>query len=305
MALHRFLWRDNPKDDIEVFVVVRVNIGDKPAGCIAQVAMRETANLPQFVDMVEERRALTEDSYVDDILTSHNDLTTLERITKGVEEILKTGGFFLKPWVLSRQSGRSKAPANSSEETTTVPRTLVLPNQMHDGENKALGVAYEPEMDKLQLLTSINFSKKRGKMRTGLNLSMEDVREATPNPLTRHILLSQIAGFYDPISLASPAKQKGVMLVRESFQEAGKNNLSKDTWDVPLSPRLQEATITLFEEYVRLGQVRFERSLTPPGATGPPTGITFSDGSESYYVRALPPVGNPRKSCGEVGGIKG
>lgn len=56
--LHRFLWRDNPEDDIKVFAVVRVNIGDKPAGCIAQIAMREMANLTQFADMVEERRVL-------------------------------------------------------------------------------------------------------------------------------------------------------------------------------------------------------------------------------------------------------
>ena len=75
--LHRFFWRDNPEDDIEV--------GDKPAGCIAQFAMKKTANLPQFADMIEERRALTEDSYVDDILTSLDDLKMLGRITKGVE----------------------------------------------------------------------------------------------------------------------------------------------------------------------------------------------------------------------------
>lgn len=280
--LHRFLWRDNPEDNIEEFAVVRVNIGDKPAGCIAQVAMKETANLPQFVDMIEERRVLIEDSYVDDILTSHDDLKTLERIIKGVEEILKTGGFFLKPWVLSHQIGRSGAPAEA-----TLPRTLVLPNQMHDGENKALGVGYKPETDKLRLLTSINFSKKRGKMRTGVNLCMEDIRKGTPNPLTRRILLSQIAALYDPVGLVSPAKQKGVMLVRESFQEAGKDNPSKDTWDTPLSLKLREASITLFEEFVRLGRVRFERSLTPPGAIGPPTGITFSDGSESSYGAVL------------------
>ncbi|KAJ7998235.1 hypothetical protein DPEC_G00220490 [Dallia pectoralis] len=97
--------------------------------------MKETANLPQFTDMIEERRALTEDSYVDVILTSHDDLNTLERINRAVEEILKAGGFFLKPWVISRQSGRSGAPAEA-----TVPRTLVLPNQMHDGVNKAFGV---------------------------------------------------------------------------------------------------------------------------------------------------------------------
>lgn len=289
VQLHRFLWRDNPEDEIEDFVVVRVNIGDKPAGCIAQVAMRETANLPQFAAMVEERRVLVEDSYVDDILTSHDDPKTLEKITKEVEKILKAGGFSLKPWVLSGQSGRSGAAVDSSNSGTTVsaPKTLVLPNQMQDEENKALGVGYEPETDKLRVMTSINFSKKRGKMRTGLDLCEDDIRSNTPNPLTRRVLLSQIAGFYDPIGLATPAKQKGVMLVRESYQEAGKDNPTKDTWDDPLSPKLREASIRLFEEYVRLGQIRFERSLTPPGALGRPLGVTFSDGSEASYGAVL------------------
>lgn len=77
--LHRFLWRDNPEDDIKVFVVIKVNIGNKPAGSIAQVAMRETANLPQFTAMVEERWVLVEDTYVDDILTSHNDIEMLKK----------------------------------------------------------------------------------------------------------------------------------------------------------------------------------------------------------------------------------
>lgn len=61
-----------------------------------------------------------------------------------MEEILKAGGFLLKPWVLSHQSGRSVAPIDSGAKTTA-PRTLVLPIQMKDEENKALGVGYEPE----------------------------------------------------------------------------------------------------------------------------------------------------------------
>ncbi|XP_062390786.1 uncharacterized protein LOC134078694 [Sardina pilchardus] len=285
--LHRFLWRDNPEDEICVFAVVRVNIGDKPAGCIAQIAMRETANLPQFTSMVEERRILTEDCYVDDILTSHNDLQTLFRMTKGVEKILKAGGFSLKPWVLTGQSGRSEKPTDSSNIRLTEPKTLILPNQMRDEENKALGLGYEPESDKLRVLTSVNFSRRRGKMRTGLDLREDEIRGSTPDPLTRRMLLSQIAGFYDPIGLASPAKQRGVMLIRESFQEAGRDHLTKDIWDNPLSPRLREAAITLFEQYVRLGQLRFDRSLTPHGAIGRPMGITFSDGSEASYGAIL------------------
>ncbi|XP_065152486.1 uncharacterized protein [Paramisgurnus dabryanus] len=285
--LHRFLWRDNPEDEISVFAIVRVNIGDKPAGCIAQVAMRETANLPQFTSMVEEHRILTEDCYVDDILTSHDDLQTLIRMTEGVEEILKAGGFSLKPWVLTGQSGRSEKPTDPSNVRSTEPKTLILPNQMRDEENKALGLGYEPESDKLRMLTSVNFSKRRGKMRIGLDLQEDEIKGNTPNPLTRRILLSQIAGFYDPIGLASPAKQRGVMLIRESFQEAGRDHLTKDTWDNPLSPRLREDAIKLFEQYVRLGQLRFDRSLTPHGAIGRPMGITFSDGSEASYGAVL------------------
>uniref|UniRef100_G3Q1I0 Reverse transcriptase domain-containing protein n=1 Tax=Gasterosteus aculeatus TaxID=69293 RepID=G3Q1I0_GASAC len=241
MHLHRFLWRNSEDEEIEEFAITRVNMGDRPAGCIAQLAMRETARLPMFTHLEEERRVL-EDSYVDDILTSHNDLEKLDRITKKVEEILKAGGFFLKPWVRSGQ-----------------------------------------KPDKLYLTTSINFSKRKKKMRIGQNLVEEEVRRKTPNPLTRRQLLSQVASLYDPIGLATPAKQKGAILVRKAFQETGGKNLLRDTWDTPLSERLREEAIHLFEEYTRLNQITFHRSLTPVRRIGEPWGITFSDGSDQSY----------------------
>ena len=92
MHVHRFLWRDSPTDDIEDYAIVRVNMGDKPAGCIAQVAMRETAYLPQFNDKVEERHVIVDNAYVDDILVSHNDPQRLSEVLEGVEAILATGG---------------------------------------------------------------------------------------------------------------------------------------------------------------------------------------------------------------------
>ena len=108
MHLHRFLWRDTGEGEIEEYAMTRVNIGDRPAGCIAQLAMRETAKLPMFAHLEEERRILEEDAYVDNVLTSHNDLRKLDQNTKRVEEILKAGMFFLKPWVRSGQSGRQE-----------------------------------------------------------------------------------------------------------------------------------------------------------------------------------------------------
>ncbi len=39
--LHRFIWRDSEDEELGEYAITRVNIGDKPAGCIAQLAMRE------------------------------------------------------------------------------------------------------------------------------------------------------------------------------------------------------------------------------------------------------------------------
>uniref|UniRef100_A0A3P9MQX5 DH domain-containing protein n=1 Tax=Oryzias latipes TaxID=8090 RepID=A0A3P9MQX5_ORYLA len=89
MHLHRFLWRDDEEQKISEYAITRVNMGDRPAGCIAQLAMQETANLQMFINLGEERRIVEEDSYVDDILTSSNNLESLNENIKGVERILK------------------------------------------------------------------------------------------------------------------------------------------------------------------------------------------------------------------------
>ena len=104
MHLHRFLWRDSPDEKISEYAITIVNIGNRPAGCIAQLDMRLTTRLPIFAHLEDERRVLEEDSYVDDLLTSPNDLKKLDKITGGVEEILRAGGFFFS----SNGSGQGK-----------------------------------------------------------------------------------------------------------------------------------------------------------------------------------------------------
>lgn len=282
--LHRFLWRDSENEDIQEYAITRVNIGDEPAGCIAQVAMRETANLPMFDHLKEERRILEQDSYVDDILTSHNDLSQLKMITTNIERILEAGGFRMKPWVYSGQSGRSEC----EDQKENRPSMMVLPNQLSEEDNKALGLGYDPESDKLHLMVAVNFSKKKKKMRLGENLSRNEVRAHVPNPLTRRELLSQVSGLYDPLGLATPVKQRGAILVRRAFQEAKvKYSSSENTWDIPLSEDLRESAICLLEDYAELNQLRFIRSLTPPNPNAEPCGITFSDGSEHSYGAVL------------------
>lgn len=246
-----------------------------------QLAMRETANLPPFTHLKKEWQVIHQDAYVDDILTSHNNIDELKTITANVEQILKAGGFELKPWVFSGQSGRKEC---SDEHEESRGKTMVLPNQMRDDDNKALGLGYIVEEDKLHIMVSINFSKRKKKMHLGQDLLREQIRAQTPNPLTRRVLLSQVSGLYDPIGLVTPAKQKGAILVRRAFQEAKRERCPvKETWDAAFSDEIGEDAIELFEEYAHLGKVKFTRALTPPLFSDGPVAITFSNGSEHAY----------------------
>ena len=280
--LHRFLWRYDPKDEVDTYAVVRVNMGDKPSGSIAQIAMRKTAELPQYNEMKTERRVVVEDSYVDDIMTSHNDKGELQKITKGVSDLLRGGNFHVKEWIMSGEPTPNK-DGNLIATKTSPGVSVLLPNQRQEGVEKALGMFYHTEQDVLSIHTSINFSVKKMKRRIGTDLHAEEVRGNTPEKLTRRILLSQHAALYDPVGLVAPAKIKGAILVRKAFQEAGGGELTSVTWDEPLSAELREDSIKLFEEYASIGQVKFPRSLTPDGWKGKPWGITFSDGSQDAY----------------------
>lgn len=46
----------------------------------------------------------------------------------------------------------------------TKAKTMVLPNQMRDDDNKAIGLGYTVEDDKLHVMIAINISKRKKKM---------------------------------------------------------------------------------------------------------------------------------------------
>lgn len=155
-------------------------------------------------------------------------------------------------------------------------------------DNKALGLGYDSENDKLHIMATVNFSKKNWKMRLGENLSKEEVRAQAPNPLTRRELQRQVSGLHDPLGLVTPVKLRRAILVRRAFQEVKMGHSpSENTWDMPLSEGLQEDVICLLEDYAEISKLKFNRALTPLGSSAEFYGITFSDGSEHSYGAVL------------------
>lgn len=123
---------ETEEEELEEYAITRANIAEKPAGCIAQLAMRESANLPSFAYLKKEQQLLQCDRFVRFNNIDKN-LDQLKTITANVGRILRAGGFQLKPWGFSEQSGRKEC-SDKLERTKT--ETLVLPNQMQDDENK-------------------------------------------------------------------------------------------------------------------------------------------------------------------------
>lgn len=104
--------------------------------------MCETAGLDLFPHVEEERRVLEEGRFVDDILTSHSCLD------QGCSYRFGHSG----RWGTAEKiTQKQKAAAQG--------KTIILPNQIRDEDNKALGDGDQEEEGRLYVLTSIYFWK--------------------------------------------------------------------------------------------------------------------------------------------------
>ena len=102
---HRFLWRDLKLSvEPEVYIMMVVCFGDRPAGTIATVTMRKTAEMGQERFPMASR-SIKESTYVDDLLDNVENMTIAKKMTEDIEEVLKVGSFRVKGWTFSGQSG--------------------------------------------------------------------------------------------------------------------------------------------------------------------------------------------------------
>ena len=86
--LRRVLWRDGEEEkNPSVFLTTTVNFGDKPAGCIAQTAVRETARL--YRNMGELAAELIEKAtYCDDTLGGGETREEAELVSQQMDRIV-------------------------------------------------------------------------------------------------------------------------------------------------------------------------------------------------------------------------
>jgi hypothetical protein len=248
--VHRFLWRDMEVDrDPDIYVKTVLTFGDKPAPAMAQTALRKTAKENQDV-YPEAASSLKSNSYMDDICDSVTTVQEARKLTKDIDQVLKSGGFNVKGWMSNEDLGNK----NQHE----CEKMKILQGETSD---KILGVAWNNKTDRL------TFKIKA------------DMLETTPSQeikLTKRTILSRVAQIYDPVGIAAAFIIKAKIGMQRLWQGGY-------GWDEELPPEVCDEWKQIFDQFERLNEVTFPRSLTPRSVTGSAILCIFSDASREAF----------------------
>lgn len=261
---HRFLWRDMDSNrQPDHYVLNSVTFGDRPSGVIATLALRQTVNIfgsdfPEVEDMIMNN------TYVDDILHSTDDIDRALRLIRDTEEILSHGRFHVKYWVIS-----------GCHENHDF-------NVMESNCEKILGLKWKPKEDYFFFSVNVNFSPRIRKIRSGPKLQRHEIEAKFPQFLTRRMILSQIASLYDPLGFAVPVILQAKMMMRSMITRSHSGDKGID-WIDPLDTSMVNKWKQFFVNLYELEELTFRRTLKPSNAFGRPTLIIFSDGSMHAY----------------------
>nr|CAI5835101.1 unnamed protein product [Callosobruchus analis] len=244
-ALHRIFWRNSNSDQLKCSELQTVTYGTSPAAylatrCLQQVAIDLKVTRPDISLLIER------DFYVDDLLTSTDDIEELKTIYTELSLELSKYGFHLRKWLSNAPEIFSNTDHNQSEH-----HYLVC-----DGNTstKTLGVSWSPRKDKLQFHTNLN----SGNIKT-----------------TKRSILSATAQIYDPLGLLGPVTILAKILIQKLWQ-------IQLSWDEQIPPELQAKWIDIKGQLPKLHDIEIPRHVTQTSTVSCQL-HGFADASESAY----------------------
>jgi hypothetical protein len=257
--MRRVLWRGGDPEAVpKIYITTTVNFGDKPAGCIAIAAVRETAE--RFGGESPAAWFLKNRTYVDDCTATSDSMADLENISLDLERIVSFGGFKFK------ETNMSGDPL--SEE----------------GAIKVLGLIWDTENDTLKVDCRVNFAGKRGGAKLGpdmdLDMEEEEFDENFPSLITKRIIWRVAQAQYDPLGLLAPYMIRLKMVMRDLCSEEGKVS----GWDEPAPESVVEKFKVVVMGLSKIREISFPRTIKPAGLVSrAPMLMIFGDGSREAY----------------------
>ncbi|XP_049877899.1 uncharacterized protein LOC126375096 [Pectinophora gossypiella] len=189
-------------------------------------------------------RVINDDFYVDDLITGHDDKSTLLKTCDQVSKILKSGCLPLRKWLFNSEI--SNSPFDSKELTL--------------GDNcqtKTLGLGWFSASDELHFSTMF-------------------VQDATRNNnITKRTILSIISQIYDPLGLLSPS----IIIAKITLQKLW---LCKTGWDDPVPQNIILSWKNYINKLPHLQTLRIPRHVIGENTNVNELHI-FTDASQDAY----------------------
>ncbi|XP_055589070.1 uncharacterized protein LOC129741371 [Uranotaenia lowii] len=253
-SAQRFLWRSDPNQQPEVFVMDVATFGSTSSPATAQYVKNINARLfaDQYPAAVEEAIS---GHYVDDYVTSFRSVAEAKEVTSRVRAIHQHGGFELRQFC-----------SNSDEvmqflgEVKAHPVKNMCPTKGENSE-RVLGILWDTEHDELRFPT---------KMR-------EDMVKliTTQEKPTKRQILRCVMTMFDPLGLLAPYLIFGKIIIQEAWRkELG--------WDEPVDDETHQQWLKWVQMLEHINDIGIQRCYFRE-AINEVEVHTFVDASEIAY----------------------
>ena len=204
--LHRFVWREDPKEPIVDYRMTRLTFGVSASSYAANMALRQNV-IDHSESYPQASQAALKSFYVDDGLLGADSDHEAIQLRRDLQHLFKLGGFTLRKWKSSEGDVLSSIPEDLRDPK------MKQEISYQDQYTKVLGVEWNVALDCFRpLISSFEVNK----------------------PLTKRVLVSNIARLFDILGWCSPA----IILMKVLLQRLWEHNLA---WDEPVPEAIESA----------------------------------------------------------------
>ncbi|XP_048770094.2 uncharacterized protein LOC125676243 [Ostrea edulis] len=240
----RFFWLSNPQDPTSALTVYRFKVVLFGATCSPFIL---GATLLKHFDRnpCETSMELLESLYVDNVLTSFPDQSTLLKFYKDSRVLLQNGGFNLRSWNSNNHTLRELAKEENVLDT--------------DEQIKILGMRWDCETDYLKFP----------------QLKLKTYPEGENGEITKREVLRESSKIFDPLGLLSPVTVRAKIFMQDIWK-------LECSWDQCLPHEFQENWKSLALDLQECTNIEIQRYLHTDSKETPALHV-FTDASQRAY----------------------
>ncbi|XP_055701775.1 uncharacterized protein LOC129801041 [Phlebotomus papatasi] len=247
--MQRILWRENPQQPLQTYLLSTVTYGTASAPflatrCLQQLVTDEGQHFPCAAPVVER------DFYVDDLLTGTSDVESAQLLRQELISMLQRGGFSLKKWSSNSSEIMSRIPQEDHEKSSSL--------SMGEESVKTLGLHWTPNSDCFRFTTTDFHSS-----------------------ITKRTILSDMAKMFDPLGLLAPVTISAKILMQSLWK-------IQTDWDSTLDAEVCEKWLDYQNSVINsVNNIKVPRKFTSFEDPKSVQLFAFSDASERAYAACV------------------